>query len=155
MKTFKSFFAFFLVSILVLSVNSCKKENSEELGSFQGVLEKDVQVFKDLINAQGEGVQIVDFRSADDFAAGHIPGAINIPATYQNTQSNNSFFCEEILRLLDKTKPVFLYGKKTDISLGKIVAGRVSKIGFEHARTCFFEGGFEAWKAAFPDEVER
>ena len=146
MKTFKSFFAFFLVSILVLSANSCKKDGSEELGPF---IEAPVGRFKDAIDAQAGEARIVDYRSKADFDAGHIPGAINIPATVQNTKSNNSPFCEEILnRFPDKTKPIFLYGNKSSIDLQRIVPGRVSKIGFGRSNTYVLQGGFEAWEEA-------
>ena len=89
MKTFKLFFTFFLISVLVLSVDSCKKDNSEGLGSF---VEADAKGFKNKIDSQGAGAQIVDFRSKVEFDAGHIPGAENIPADFVNTASNNSAF---------------------------------------------------------------
>ena len=127
--------------------------NSEELGPFIEV--STAQQFKGFIDSQGEGVQIVDFRSASEFAAGHIPGAINIPATIQNTKSNDAAFSHEILARLDKTKPVFLYGKKNDDVLGKVVPGRVSKLGFGHSNTYILLGGFEVWQEAFPDEVKK
>ena len=143
MKTFKSFFAFFLVSVLVLSVNSCKN-NSEDLGYF--VDAQTAQRFKGFIDTQGAGAQIVDFRSKTEYDAGHIPGAIWIQATVQNTKSNKSSFCKEISEKMDKSKPVFLYGKKNDIALGKVVPGRVAKIGF--SSTYYMGDGFESWKDA-------
>ena len=151
MKTFKSFFAFFLVSALVLFVDSCKKDSSEELGSF---IEADAKEFKNQMDRQGEGVQIVDFRSKAEFDAGHIPGAESIPADLENTASNSSSFCQEVLQKFNTNKPIFLYGKeKGNAHLQRIVPGRVSKIGFGDKNTCVLMGGFEAWEKAFPSEV--
>jgi len=142
MKTFKAFFLLLFASALVLSVNSCKGgSDEEELGPHTE--EPNVERFKEKISVPG--AQILDFRSAEDFAAGHIPGAINIPATAKNTASNDGEFAKAVLAKFDRSRPVYMYG---GMVLDKIVAGRISKIGFGQANSVLLVGGFNAWKNA-------
>ena len=141
MKTFKAFFLLFFASALVLSVNSCKGGgDEEELGPH--TKEPNVERFKERVSVSG--AQILDFRSAEDFAAGHIRGAINIEATTRNTASNDGEFAKKILETFDKSKPLYMYGGK-NAQLEYVVPGRISKIGFGQARSIILLGGFKAW----------
>jgi len=146
MKFFKTFFIFFLALLFVLSVNSC--EDKSQLGSFNKV--GTAEIFKKLI--QGDDVQLLDFRLEADFATGHIPGAINIPATAQNALFEDAPFYEEVLRKFDKTGPLFMYGGN-DFILEHLIPGYISKIGFGKSHTYILSGGFDRWKAAFPEEI--
>ena len=154
MKTFKSFFTLFFVSIFFLSINSCcnSKDNQEELGPYNEV--RTAQGFKELITNQGPEVQILDFRSEAEFAAGHIPGAKNFTATYQNTASDDASFCKDILNNFNKNKPLLIYGGN-NIQLKHVVPGRISRIGFNKVNTYILLGGFNAWKEKFPEAVEK
>ncbi len=155
MKTFKSLFLLLFVSVFVLSVNSCKKDGDEELGAFNK--DSGAEKFHERIAAQGSDAQILDYRSAEEFAAGHIPGAINIEATVSNTASNNSSFATAVLATFDKTKPLYMYGGTggSSASLEYVVPGRISKIGFGKANTWILLGGFDTWVEAYPNEVEK
>jgi rhodanese-related sulfurtransferase len=155
MKTLKSFFLLLCVSALVLSVNSCKGGgNEEELGPHNKI--RSAEGFKDAIDARGGfgSAQILDFRSKEAFDAGHIPGAKHIHATVVNTASNDGTFAKAVLEMFpDKSKPIFMYGG-TDANLEYVVPGRISKIGYGQANSNILLGGFNAWKAVFPDLVE-
>jgi rhodanese-related sulfurtransferase len=153
MKNFKSLFLLFL-SLFLLSVNSCKKNNSEDLGPFNKI--PTAEKFNAFIVQYGgyEGAQILDIRRADYYAVGHIPGAKNITATATNTSSNDASFCKEVLEKFDKTKPILIYGAKNAVDLEYYVPGRVSKIGFEQRNTFVLLGGYESWKEKYPNEVE-
>ena len=152
MKTFKSFFILFLASLFILSVNSCKKSGSEEeLGPHNKV--RTAQGFDEYITAQGANLQLLDFRAEADFIAGHIPNAVNIPATVVNTASDNGEFAQQVLQRFDKTRPLFIYGG-SDLNLEYIVPGRISKIGFGQPNTYILLGGFNVWKTEFPGKIE-
>ena len=144
MKTFKLFITFFFTAVFVLSLNSCSKDN-EGLGPFNKVA--DAGKFRDYIILGGDDVQILDFRSAAEFRAGHIPGAKNFEATVQNTESNDTDFCKAILNNFDKNRPLYMYGGNNAI-LQDVVPGRISKIGFEKLNKYILMGGFDAWKIA-------
>ena len=53
----------------------------------------------DFQKAIAAGAQLIDVRTAEEYAAGHIPGAINIPIDVLPQQLAN----------IDKTKPVAVY----------------------------------------------
>ena len=153
MKTFRTFFVLFIVTVFAFSINSCSKnDNQEELGAYSTI--RDAADFKRRMSTQGDNVQILDFRSEADFDAGHIAGAKNIHATLEGTMSNNTPFCDKVLATFDKNRPLFMYGGKS-VDLEFSVPGRISKIGFGRDNTYILQGGFDIWKKEFPNEIEK
>ena len=75
---------------------------------------------------------ILDVRRVDEFAAGHIPGAINIP--------NEDIGTEEIPELPDKNQLILVYcrsGNRSKQASGKLVAlGYTNSVEF---------GGINSW----------
>ena len=69
---------------------------------------------------QTEAVQLVDVRTAAEFAAGHIPGAMNIDVKSAGFDSE----CEK----LDKTRDVAVYCRSGVRS--KTAAGKLARKGF-------------------------
>ena len=66
--------------------------------------------------AQETGYIILDVRRADEFAAGHIPGAINV--------ANESIGTEEIPELPDKNQLIMVYcrsGRRSKVASEKLV----------------------------------
>ena len=70
--------------------------------------------------AKEENYIILDVRRADEFAAGHIPGAVNIP--------NESIGTEEIPQLLDKDQLILVYCRSGNRS--KQAAGKLVNLGY-------------------------
>ena len=82
--------------------------------------------------SEGEHLQIVDVRSPGEYAAGHIPGAINVPMDQ----------IEARLADIHPTRPVVLVcqsGGRAEISRG-LLEGRLSAL--------VLEGGTKAWADA-------
>jgi rhodanese-related sulfurtransferase len=81
---------------------------------------------------QGENINIVDVRAAEDYAEGHIPGAINLPKDRWQTL--------EGLRK-DKTNVVYCYS---------LVCHLAAAAALEFASNGYpvmeLEGGFRTWK---------
>lgn len=86
-----TFISTFLFTLL-LSFSAC--DNSFSIKTL------DVDDFEQKLH-NTMNAQLIDIRTAEEFAEEHIPGAINI-------DFNKESFEEEILKL-DKTKPVFSY----------------------------------------------
>ncbi len=79
------------------------------------------------------GAILVDVREADEFAAGHIPGAVNAPLSAVNST------------ILPKDKPLFLYCLRGARS--RQAAGILKKMGY----TVKSIGGINGYKG----EIER
>ncbi len=82
---------------------------------------------------QESEIQLVDVRTAQEFNAGHIEGAINIDYT-------SSDFTEK-LQTLDKTKPVAIYCQSGGRS------GKASRVMVEEGFVEIYDliGGFSKW----------
>lgn len=84
----------------------------------------------------GEGdLQLVDVRTAKEFANGHIANALNIDINGSDFQNNIS--------KLDKEKPVFLYCKKGGRS--HRAANLMKELGFQ--KIYDYSGGYDEWSA--------
>jgi len=81
---------------------------------------------------QGENINIVDVRAADDYAEGHIPGAVNLPKDKWQT-----------LEGLRKDKINVLYCYSQVCHLAATAAVEFASKGYPVME---LEGGFRAWK---------
>lgn len=83
---------------------------------------------------QAGDVQVVDVREADEFAAGHIPGAVNMPLS--------AFRPSQLPKDAGKTVVLnCLGGKRSGMALEKCAAA-------QSAIDTHLAGGFGAWAAA-------
>ena len=80
----------------------------------------------------GAYINLVDVRAAEDFAKGHIPGAINLPREKWET-----------LQGLQKDRVNILYCYTQTCHLAATAAVQFASRGFPVME---MEGGFEAWK---------
>lgn len=83
--------------------------------------------------AEEQGYIILDVRRADEFAAGHIPGAINV--------ANESIGTDEIPELPDKNQLVMVYCRSGRRS--KEAAEKLVKLGYTNIVEF---GGILDWK---------
>lgn len=79
-----------------------------------------------------ERITVVDVRRPQDYRAGHIPGAINLPQGRWHTHQG-----------LAKDRTTVLYGYSQTCQLGSLAAFELSSAGFAVVE---MEGGFEAWQ---------
>lgn len=77
---------------------------------------------------EGQDLFLVDMRSHTDFAAGHIPGAVNHPNI------------EDYTKQLPRNRLIVLYCYHGSNSM--IAARKLSKQGFQSASIC---GGFQSY----------
>lgn len=101
----------------------------------KGIVNSDARQFDSLITASSDA-QILDVRTPEEFAAGHLQGA-------QNIDWKNSDFSINV-GALDKTKPVLVYCQSGNRS--QQAAEYLAKNGF----TAVYEldGGYSAWESA-------
>lgn len=83
----------------------------------------------------GKKVQLVDVRTAREYAAGHIKGAANIDFFHFKT-------FESAFDTYDRSKPVYLYCQSGNRS--QKAARRLLAMGFEEIYD--LSGGYAAWK---------
>lgn len=91
--------------------------------------------FAELMKNKG-AVRVLDVRTPEEMAEGHIPGAINVD------YKNNNFKSE--IAKLDKRRTYLVYCK-TGIRSGN-AASIMKEAGFTHIYT--LDGGIEAWQEA-------
>jgi rhodanese-related sulfurtransferase len=77
---------------------------------------------------------VLDVRSPEEFARGHVPGAVNIDI-------NAPGFAEKVARF-DKSKPVLVNCHAG--SRGAIASAALAKLGFK--TVCNLDGGLQAWE---------
>ena len=82
-----------------------------------------------------QGITVVDVRTTEEFSAGALPGALNIPVT-------DLSFPFQIAKL-DKQKPVLIYCKAGGRSARAALA--MKALGFSVIYE--LEGGYRAWEA--------
>ena len=114
--------------LLCLSVSACSKKPA-----FVSV---DADIFA--LEIVKDNVQLLDVRTAEEFAQGRIPSAINMDVNAENF--------DEMIKSLDKNKTVALYCRSGRRS--KVAAEKVAKAGY---RVIELNEGILSWKG----DIER
>jgi len=129
---------FILLGMLGIHVNTACSQRSFS--------DADVSTFASLI--KGEGVQLIDVRTTDEYGEGHLEGALNID--YKSDD-----FKATALATLDKSRPVALYCRS-----GRRSAAAADILAAEGFTVTNLLGGITAWtKAKMPvttrtDEID-
>jgi len=89
-----------------------------------------------------QGIQFIDARSKEEFAEGHIKGAINIP--FYGSENYLS-----VINSLNKKEIVITYCSGADCDISILSGDELFKMGFK--RVYVFIGGFDEWtKSNYP-----
>ncbi len=101
---------------------------------------KDISItkVKSLVDDPKSGVVLIDARAPQDFSAGHIPGAKNLPM--------NSFTGREgdLDPAIASGKAIVVYGDNPGSSIARGTTKRMLASGYEGV--FFFSGGLSEWK---------
>src|SRR5690348_16494162 len=85
-----------------------------------------------MMQSRDNHISIIDVRAAEDFAKGHIPGAVNVPRErWDNPQGLHK----------DRTNVVYCYSQVCHLAANACVT--FASKGFPVME---LEGGFETWK---------
>lgn len=142
MRNFKLLFAAFVVALLSCSCDS--KDDPSPVGDYNKV---GLELFNQMIKSE-DNPQILDCRPAADYAAGHIPGAINIDGTDANSwELNDGPFMTELKANFKTGKKIFIYGTTGWSGNGIVLPGRIASI-WKKPYTFSLESGFDKWVEA-------
>ena len=117
--------------LLMLLTASCTMKFSKETYGEGKILSVTASVFADSID--NPGVQLVDVRTPDEFAAGNIPGSVNIDVL-------TDYFGETAATMLDKAYTVAVYCRSGNRS--KNAAKTLSMMGYNVVE---LDGGYNDW----------
>lgn len=123
--------------ILLLLTASCTMRFSKETYGEGKILSVTASVFADSID--NPGVQLVDVRTPDEFAAGNIPGSVNIDVL-------TGHFGETAATMLDKAYTVAVYCRSGNRS--KNAAKTLSMMGYNVVE---LDGGYNDWVKSYGD----
>lgn len=144
MRHLRLFFAAFVAVLLCVSCSDGDGGGKEKL---EGYNKLDAAKFKERIDNESNP-QILDYRSAEKYAEGHIPGAINIDASDPKTwSSDNGVFMQELTSKFETSKKIFIYGDGGWSSSGMALPGRIANTWGKQL-TYNLESGFSGWQSA-------
>ena len=123
--------------LLMLLTASCTMKFSKETSGEGKILSVTASVFADSID--NPGVQLVDVRTPDEFAAGNIPGSVNIDV-------QTGHFGETAATMLDKAYTVAVYCRSGNRS--KNAAKTLSMMGYNVVE---LDGGYNDWVKSYGD----
>ena len=117
------------ILLSALMFTGCAATNNSQTNTYRQIaMDEAVDMM-----AQETGYIILDVRRADEFAAGHIPGAINVP--------NETIGTAEISELPDKNQLIMVYCRSGRRS--KEAAEKLVKLGYTNIVEF---GGILDWK---------
>ena len=116
----------FFIILTLLGLNGCMNAQNNSY------VNMDVERFAKYLS--NDSVQLVDVRTPEEFAEGHIPGSKNI-----NVFDDD--FIDEAEKTLDKSKPVAVYCRS-----GKRSADAANELTENGFNVTNLEGGILAWK---------
>jgi rhodanese-related sulfurtransferase len=116
------------LSVLLIGFVSCIKPKTDESNLASPA------AFEKLM--QDENAQLVDVRTPEEYAEGHLKNALNISISFDNFESQ--------LEILDKNKPVLVYCKMGGRSAK--AAAKLKELGFKSISD--LDGGITSWNEA-------
>ncbi|MBE6327973.1 MAG: rhodanese-like domain-containing protein [Bacteroidales bacterium] len=141
MKRLGNYFVMLTVAILAMFGTSCSGDDSEDLGPFVEYAE--AKTFYETYKSYNDGPKVlIDYRSASDYAAGHLTGAQSRPATVYNTADDNAQWCKDLLAEYPTNTCLFFYGSKS-FEMNKTVAGRASRLGYGKVNSRIYTKGYD------------
>jgi rhodanese-related sulfurtransferase len=98
-----------------------------------------------LLQLQSAGVPVLDVREPEEFAAGHLPGAVNIPRGLLEFQvdGHEAVNFRRVPSLSHRRDPIIVYCRTGGRSA--LAAEALKRLGFQ--RPMSLAGGFTQWEA--------
>ena len=98
-----------------------------------------------LLSFQSGGAPVIDVREPSEYAAGHVPGAVNIPRGVLEFEVDGhpAVNCEQDPALAHRDQPLVLYCRSGGRSA--LAAEALQRLGFSEPLS--LAGGFNGWAA--------
>ena len=166
----------FIIGIVCFSLLACKHENASEKCTdstkhsvekteikpeiflnysemvASAIKEAEIITIEDFNKKLESGISgiLIDVREQEEYAAGHIPGAINIPRGVIEGKLESENF-EEVYKVArpGKETAIYLYCKSTNRS--PLSAQSLKKLGYN--KVTIIEKGFTGWSELYKDKV--
>lgn len=123
--------------------NSVDDLVKEALVSTQGIAVE--QLMEKIDN--GDMILLIDVREPNEFNAGYIPGAVNIPRGVIEFKINNEAFWEQAMLYMPLVdEEIIVYCKKGKRSI--LAASALQKLGYSNVT--FLTDGWKKWELTFP-----
>lgn len=140
----------FVVTLLVMS--SCTNQSTyssvddlvkEALAEMKGVTADQLMNKID----EGEMILLLDVREPNEFNAGYIPGAVNLPrGIIEFNIANQKYWDEAMLYMPLKDEEIVVYCKKGKRSI--LAASALKKLGYSNVT--FLMDGWKKWELTYP-----
>ena len=165
----KKMIALFLSVLMVLAMAACGQEKNQEttapaetaapagteaiVAPAEDVAMNYISVEDALAHVGEDGYTFFDVRKAEDYAAGHIPGAVgtDMDAAKEGDFAAGVATMQEATKDLDDTLILVCYSGKR---YAQATTNVLSALGYDMSRVLTLEGGFKAWTASYPEEIE-
>lgn len=105
-----------------------------------------------LLALQSAGAPVIDVREPSEYAAGHVPGAVNIPRGVLEFEVDGhpAVNCLQDPALAHRERPLVVYCRSGGRSA--LAAEALQRLGFSEPLS--LGGGFNGWTAAARDVAE-
>jgi rhodanese-related sulfurtransferase len=140
------------VMIVLLVLSSCSNQKTyldvddlvkEALAEMKAVTAD--QLMKKI--DEGEMILLLDVREPNEFNAGYIPGAVNMPrGVVEFNIANQNYWDEAMLYMPLKDEEIVLYCKKGKRSI--LAASALKKLGYSNVT--YLKDGWKKWELTFP-----
>lgn len=95
----------------------------------------------------GDMILLIDVREPNEFNAGYIPGALNIPRGVLEFKIGNEDFWEaEMLYMPEKNEELILYCRKGKRSI--LAVRTLEQLGFKNVK--YLDDGWKKWEMTYP-----
>lgn len=128
-------------------------ENSDALvaAAKKVITEISIENFKKLYDGEDYFI-IVDVRTAEEYDAGYIPGAVSISRGVLEFKIGKEEVWDEMgLYIPEKSDHIVLYCRSGGRSA--LATKSLLELGYENVKS--LQGGFNAWKETHPDLIEK
>ena len=128
-------------------------ENSDQLveAAKKVITEISTEDFKTMYDGDDYFV-LIDVRTAEEYDAGYIPGAVNISRGVLEFKIGKEEVWEELgLYIPEKTDPIILNCRSGGRSA--LAAKALQELGYEKVMS--LQGGWNAWNEAYPELIEK
>ena len=133
------------------TLNSYENKDALVAAAKEVITEISVEDFKSMYDGEDYFV-LIDVRTMEEYDAGYIPGAVNIPrGKIEFDIAKEEVWDEMGLYIPEKTDPIVLNCRSGGRSA--LATKSLMELGYENVLS--LKGGWKAWHEAYPELIEK